>query len=384
MTASSLDGGATWTAPRTLSNPLLDSALSYLQPIAASDDGTTVHAVWELDTGLLTRVVAAHSSDGGVTWSAAVNVSMVIGGGSNPAVVTSSDGKTVLVAYEQTRTAIPGIAWQKSTDGGATWSAVKYLSAVGEAAVNPSATLSDDGKVSTIAWQRQAAGDVQAATTADGGDTWTAAKTLSTAAGVDPYLAAANDGSRVSAAWLNSADSAVEVASSADTGATWSAPVQLSAAGVHGAEQRIASSASGRLVGVTWYDDLPALQPVQLSVLSDPAPNPTPDPVNPTAQVPVKPVTWAAKVKPHRWVKVVRASIVTNANQKATITASAVVASTGKAATKRQFKTRVKQHKFWVWSSGKRKLCINVALSAPSAPGFTQYSALKTYTVRKR
>ena len=147
QSASSTDEGDTWSAPVTISGPG-QHAIS----AKVVTDGSTVTALWARYDGSNFRIQSASSTDGGTTWSAPVTLSdpgqdayspqVVTGGGTITAVWTLEDGSSYRYRVESA----------SSTDGGATWSAPVTLSDPGQSA--GSAQVVTDGSTITAVWAR--------------------------------------------------------------------------------------------------------------------------------------------------------------------------------------------------------------------------------------
>lgn len=69
--SSSADGGATWTSPVMVSAPS-----SYTAYPSVATDGSTITVAWEYDDGDDWQIQTASSTDGGTTWSAAETLSV--------------------------------------------------------------------------------------------------------------------------------------------------------------------------------------------------------------------------------------------------------------------------------------------------------------------
>ena len=116
----STDSGATWipnpatTPPVNLSNTL--NVTSKAGAVAVS--GNTVHVVWAETIGN-DEIVYSRSTDGGVTWSAAVNIANTSAKSAKPAIAAT--GNSVYVAWEDDTTGGGDIYYRYSTDGGLNW-----------------------------------------------------------------------------------------------------------------------------------------------------------------------------------------------------------------------------------------------------------------------
>ncbi len=143
LTASSADGGTTWSAPTTLSNP------SHIARGARQvTDGSVITVTWYEGDGSNYRINTSSSTDGGTTWSAPVMVSEAGLNAQDPQLVT--DGTTITITWYEYDGSNYRVNTSSSTDGGTTWSIPLVLSASGESATGPQVVT--DGTTITIAW----------------------------------------------------------------------------------------------------------------------------------------------------------------------------------------------------------------------------------------
>jgi len=174
QSVSSTDSGATWSAPVTIS----DAGGSVEEPQFVTD-GSTMTAVWSQFDGSYTRTQTSSSVDDGATWSAPVTLS---GGGAdayNAQVAT--DGTTIIAAWIRSPGTGTHIQVATSTDAGATWSAPATISDTAQSAGSPH-LVSEGGEVTAV-WERfdGSNGRIQASTSTDAGVTWSTPDTLSVA-----------------------------------------------------------------------------------------------------------------------------------------------------------------------------------------------------------
>jgi hypothetical protein len=163
-------------------------------------DGSTITAVWQyVDDSNNDRVQSASSSDGGASWGAPVTLSDPGQNGQNPQVVT--DGSTITAVWSRYDGSNKRVQSASSSDGGASWGAPVTLSDPGQNA--QSAQVVTDGSTITAVWQRYDGSNnrVQSASSLDGGASWGAPVTLS-----DPGQGAydaqvVTDGITITAVW---------------------------------------------------------------------------------------------------------------------------------------------------------------------------------------
>ncbi len=221
QSATSADGGSTWTTPVTLSAEGDDARAPRVVT-----DGTTVTAIWQRFDGTHQRIQAASSTSGGA-WSAPVTLSVegqdardpqiVTGGTTATAIWTRSDGETVRIQTSS------------STNGGA-WSTPVTLSAGGENGTGREPHLATDGTTITVVWSRFEGGvdRVQTVYSTNNGVDWSIPVDINAAdeRGRDPRVV--TDGTRITVVWsLDTSPRGMQSASSTDGGANWSDPVDI-------------------------------------------------------------------------------------------------------------------------------------------------------------
>ncbi len=148
------DGDRTFQPPVTLSS---QGANIGIVPLVGP--GGIVHAVWLSYQGLRALLLAAHSTDGGRTWSAPVIISDVNAYGVNgsrtgaglPSAAIDGRNGAVYVVWEDGRftSGTDQIVLSRSTDGGQTWSAPQRVSDGSGAAANftPAVAVTPEGWV---------------------------------------------------------------------------------------------------------------------------------------------------------------------------------------------------------------------------------------------
>jgi hypothetical protein len=201
----SVDGGASWSAERTLFASTGQDR--YLIPNLALDaDGSSVLVAWRVRGPDGTRLFARWSPDGGATWSARRELAATsrIRGIGVPAV--SVEAGTGIVAW--TDRGDGDIALRRTVDAGATWGERRVLgrsllsiTCAGDPVTDGLVGLASAGATVHLAWSSAQQGacisnGVQVRTSRDGGRTWGAARTATSTRSYGwPELAAA--GSRL-------------------------------------------------------------------------------------------------------------------------------------------------------------------------------------------
>lgn len=266
QSAVSTDAGLTWSEPVSLSSVGLYGA----KPQVASD-GTTVTVVWEADNTVTTGIQSASSADGGVTWSAPVAVSDASRNAAVPQVVATDDGMFIAVwrRFNGTANIIQSAV---SSNGGVTWSEPANLSYDAGGVTSQDPQVVTDGSAVTAIWTHFDGADarVQSAFSADGGVTWGGPITLPGGEGENAYKSQlTTDGDTLTAVWHATTASAARVrsASSTDNGATWGDPVTLSLDGQYGYNAQVVTT--GTTITAVWYSNVSSIDRIQTASSSD-------------------------------------------------------------------------------------------------------------------
>ena len=243
--SSSSDGGATWSVPVTIND-----AGEYTATPQIATDGALTTIVWHTFGFGPSEVKSASSPDGGLTWSAPVTVAggiephLAIGGGVITAAWYAYDG----VDYR--------IQVSSSSDGGATWTVPVRLSSLGGGAYRTEVTT--DGTTIVVFWDVFTAGPgrIESARSIDGGATWSAEIPVDDTSFAAALVQVTDDGTTLTAAWYStdSATSSILTAFSADRGLSWSVPVNLSGAAPSSTTPQIVDG--GATTTVVWIDEL--------------------------------------------------------------------------------------------------------------------------------
>lgn len=273
VTASG-DSGATWS-PATMLTASVPTEDAYDPRIAVSAEGRYQIITWYRFVGVSYVVQSRTSSDFGATWAPVVDMSTAGAAAATPSVAMSSDGRYQTITWRRNNGSHNIVQARTSSDFGATWALAVDLSAVGDSAWMPQVDLSADGRYQTITWYRRDAGRnvIQSRSSSDHGVTWATVVDQS-APGQDAYnprIAVSGDGRYQSITWYryDGSRNVVQVRSSTDFGATWgSAALDLSSPPGSATMPRIAMSASGQHVTITW-ENYDGSRVVQVSSSSD-------------------------------------------------------------------------------------------------------------------
>jgi Neuraminidase (sialidase) len=205
----SADGGVTWEPEQLLSRfPRNGPTDLYTAPQVLSDGGNRLWAIWMGLRGTKSAVYLNRSLDGGRTWTDPVPVT-----GESRSVFGQTIrqvGDHMLLVWNDTPIGQPDRVYAaSSSDGGATWTAptrIDRLAPEAPAASSLTAVLSPDGEA-LVAWQdaRNSRDDIFMARSTDWGRTWSEEQRMDmdepgTALSRFAKLARAADG-RIALAW---------------------------------------------------------------------------------------------------------------------------------------------------------------------------------------
>ena len=216
----------TWTPERNLSLP---GAAAFDADIASSADGNSLVATWGRTDGVLDRIQVTRSSDGGQTWATPLNISGNDAGEARVAMTPA--GNKVVAVWLRRDGAVFRVEAATSNDGGATWSTPSFISVGGQQARDARVEVSSDGQRAMALWKRNDGTHyrIQAAFSTDAGLTWSAPETLSSAGSnaASGTFVLSEDGRKATATWQDLVG--VRSARTIDGGITWSSPMSVSA-----------------------------------------------------------------------------------------------------------------------------------------------------------
>ena len=197
-----------------------------------------------LVAGLLLIVPTPSRAD--TSWTTPVALSATGQYRKDPRITSSSDGSTLTAVWAANDGSNYIAQAATSTDGGATWSAPVDLSAGGNDAHSPHLVGSADGARLTAVWtyfdNESFAATMQSATSTDTGVTWGTPVQMTTdgdTANFEPHVTGSSDGLTLTTVWMavdleTFEPAGIEATSSTDGGATWSDPATISAGGDDG------------------------------------------------------------------------------------------------------------------------------------------------------
>jgi hypothetical protein len=223
---SSQISGQTWSALKRLTWNIGSSEL----PSIATDSGNVIHAVWFDEISGNNEIFHKRSSNSGTSWSANTRLTWNTGDSFGPSIAVDSSNQVHLVWYDLT----PGnyeIFYKRSTDGGATWSALKRLTWNSGESQLPSIATDTSNRVH-VTWYERTSGnnEIFYKRSTDGGVTWLGTTRLTWNGGLTFTPSIATDsGKGVHVVWHHYASTDFEIyyKHSTDGGATWSGITRL-------------------------------------------------------------------------------------------------------------------------------------------------------------
>jgi len=241
FTARSSDGGATFDTPANRSNT---AGYSYVPRLVM--EGEVVMLAWSDDTPGSDDVFTVRSTDGGITFSGAFNLS------DTPSVESLDPqlaiaGETVLAAWEEGRE----IVIARSADRGDTFGPVGPLSNSGGGASFPQIAVEGDAVL--IIWEEN--GDILAAFSGAGGAGFDAPQNLSNSGPAESAVFAMGEEGALLVAWEDYSGNSSEVFStySSDFGETFGPIINVS--NTVGESFSPRAALAGDTLLVTWGDD---------------------------------------------------------------------------------------------------------------------------------
>ncbi len=256
---------AQWQMEVPLTSDPTNSYTSFGNARCIATDGNTIHVVWYDGVTIAKpnwEIFYKRSTDGGLNWSANVNLSNNDSISYNPAIAVSGNYVHV-VWYDNldSKLDVDGKPdwnyeeyYKRSTDGGITWGPVIRLTNNAYKSLHPSIFVS--GLNVHIVWNDNRDGnyEVYYKNSADRGDNWSADMRLSYTAGKSWIPAVAVSGSVVHVAWHDSTAGNWEIyyKRSIDGGISWGADTRLTNNSASSEYPTLA--VSGSIVHIAWND----------------------------------------------------------------------------------------------------------------------------------
>jgi BNR repeat-like domain len=200
-----------------------------------------------------TEILFNRSTDGGATFSTPFNVSSLSGCAAYPAIATDSSGAIFAVWSDPT----PGsgaIFLRRSTDGGATFSSTSNVSSLSATAAHPAIATDFSGAIFVV-WDdvTPGSGAIFLRRSTDGGATFSSTSNVSSLSGTSSYPAIATDSSgAIFVVWDDPTpgNGAIFLRRSTDGGATFSSTSNVSSLSGAPAYPAVATGSSSNIFTV--------------------------------------------------------------------------------------------------------------------------------------
>jgi len=243
----SIDGGVSWSADMQLTN---DPASSWNPSVTVS--GSVVHVVWQDDRNGNTEIYYKRSIDEGGSWEADTRLTNNASSSVSPSVTVS--GPAVHVVWFDNRDGNEEIYYKRSLDGGGSWGTDIRMTNNTAISRNPSVTAS--GSAAHVVWEdnREGNWEIYYKGSIDEGVNWDPDTRLTNNTANSWYPSVSSSGSDVHIVWSDDCDGNLEIyyKGSINKGVNWDADTRLTN---NSAASRTPSvSVSGQAVHVVWDD----------------------------------------------------------------------------------------------------------------------------------
>ena len=207
-----------------------------------------MHVVWLED-----QLLYNHSTDGGLTWATAINLTNTTSVFWSPSISVS--GSNIHITWRDERDGNNEIYYKRSSDGGASWEADTRLTNNSDFSFNPSIALFDS--VVHIVWfdNRDGNFEIYYKRSTNSGLNWEADKRLTNNAGNSENPTISVSGSIVNIVWRDDRDSNSEIyyKRSTDGGTNWEEDTRLT--NNISSSEAPSISGSGSSVHVVWNEN---------------------------------------------------------------------------------------------------------------------------------
>src|SRR5882724_10834604 len=253
--SSSSDGGATFSAPKSISNPGGNS----FNPRFKVDSLANINVVWQDSASGSADIFFARSSDGGANFSTPVNLSNDSPASSGQQVTADSAGN-IFVVWETDSGGSRGILLSRSLDGGVTFSGPLMVSTNSSGSVSPQIAVDLAGNISVV-WEDDISpsSDISFSHSSDHGATFSPPQSLSHNVGNSNNAQIAVDlAGNINVVWQNTSPGNFDIffTRSTDGGQNFSALLNVSNSPGASRTPRIATDLGGN-INVLWADNVP-------------------------------------------------------------------------------------------------------------------------------
>ena len=219
--------GTDWSARTRLTWNSGDS----VYPNIATDSNNHIHVVWYDSTYGNNEILYKKSTDGGVSWSALVRLTWNSGDSARPAIAIGPNDN-IHVVWDDTTYGNKEILYKRSTDSGASWSAVDRLTWTPTDAYHGDVAVDSDNNVRVVwnDWGNGGSSEIMFKRSQDDGVTWGPRTRLTYTSGASymPHLAI-NVAKVIFMVWYDKTPGNFDIyfKKSTDGGLTWSSSYRL-------------------------------------------------------------------------------------------------------------------------------------------------------------
>jgi hypothetical protein len=229
-------------------------------PALAVDSDNAIHVVWEDETPGNPEIYYRKTTDGGATWSAIKRLTWTPGNSSRPDISIDSNDN-IHVVWDDGTPGYSEIYYKRSTDGGETWTADRRLTWTPDWSDNPALAIDSTDDIHLV-WQDYTPGffpEIYHKRTTDGGTTWSTTKRITWTAGFsfDPALAI-DSTDALNVFWEDYTPGFSEIyhKKTTDGGTTWSTTKRITWTAGDSFDPAPATDSTDAL-HLVWYDDTP-------------------------------------------------------------------------------------------------------------------------------
>jgi hypothetical protein len=215
-----------------------------------------IHVAWQDDTPGEFEIYYQRSTNGGSSWTQK-RLSWNVGWSANPAIAVDS-GNHVHVVWDDLTPGSEEIFYRMSTNGGANWAAVKRLTWSSGSSLRPAVAVDSSDNLHLV-WQDEASSnfEIYYKKSTDGGSTWTTKRLCwNSGSSLRPSIAV-DSSDTIHVVWRDNTSGNDEIyyKKSANGGVTWIAKRLSWSTGLSIAP--VVATDSGNNIHVFWYDSSP-------------------------------------------------------------------------------------------------------------------------------
>jgi len=254
----STDYGARWSAAIRMT---VNAGASMYPSVACSSTGAYVYLAWCDSTPGNYEIYLRRSINYGVSWAAAVRMTVNAGVSAYPSVACSSTGAYVYLIWHDSTTGNYEIYLRRSSNFGAGWLPLQKTTNAG-ASMYPSVACSSTGQYVYLVWQDTTYGNIEIFFNRSNnfGANFVFVKiTANAGASMYPSVACRASGQYVYLVWQDTTpgNSEIYFRRSINYGVSWAAAVRMTVTSGVSAYPRVACSSTGVRVDLVWQDNTP-------------------------------------------------------------------------------------------------------------------------------